>query len=60
MEQNKAYYARSLERIQYVLDDQHDEIERLKEENKKLREELHKGNKELKGRIIRLEDTLKN
>jgi flagellar motor switch protein FliM len=59
LEQNKIYYTRSLERIQDVLDSQQAEIERLKKENKKLRDELQKGNKELKGRIIRLEDTLK-
>ena len=59
MNAEQAYYKRSVEKIQDVLEDQHLEIERLKQENKKLRGELKKGNKELKGRIIRLENTLK-
>jgi predicted phage-related endonuclease len=59
LDENKAYYERSLEKIWNKITSQEEEIKRLKEENQELKEKLEKENKHLKGRIIKLENTLK-
>jgi hypothetical protein len=72
LKEQNSYYKRSLKKITYlmrahkdetneytdVIKEQQEEIDRLRQENKFLREELHHGNKELKGKLIRLENTL--
>ena len=53
------YWKRSQEKIWNTLNDQGEEINRLRKENEELKKRLKDENKELKGRIIRLENTLK-
>lgn len=58
LDTDKEYYRRSFDKIWESLKEQQEEIAKVKEENIKLHEQLKQENKELKGRIIRLESTL--